>query len=85
MTSFNGLKLKGFIWRGDERIRSKDDIFDEDDNNIQLVKIRGIDQPLDIQEQDNLPEEEDSSRISNGSATLTEENTLPKEVKDPDE
>jgi lipopolysaccharide export system protein LptA len=41
-------KLKGFIWRGDERIMTKDDIFDEDDNNIQLVKIRGIEQSMDI-------------------------------------
>ena len=41
-------KLKGFIWRGDERILTKDDIFDEDDNNIQLVVIRGIDNPIDI-------------------------------------
>ncbi len=40
--------LKGFVWRGDERIRSKDDIFDEDDNNVELVKIRGIDNPIDI-------------------------------------
>ncbi len=83
----NSRKLKGFIWRGDERIRSKDDIFDEDDNNVELVPIRGIDQPLDIQEQEELPEEEDerSKSISNSSAILTEENTLPKEVKDPDE
>jgi hypothetical protein len=41
-------KLKGFVWRGDERIMSKDEIFDEDDNNIQLVKIRGIENPIDI-------------------------------------
>ena len=34
-------KLKGFVWRGDERILSKDDIFDEDDNNIELVKDQG--------------------------------------------
>ena len=83
----NSRKLKGFIWRGDERIRSKDDIFDEDDNSVELVPIRGIDQPLDIQEQEELPEEEDerSKSISNSSAILTEENTLPKEVKDPDE
>ena len=40
-------KLKGFIWRGDERIRKKEDIFDEDDNNIELVKIRGVDHPID--------------------------------------
>lgn len=41
-------KLKGFIWRGSERIRTKDDIFDEDDNNITLVKIKGIDPAFDI-------------------------------------
>ena len=41
-------KLKGFIWRGDERIMSKEEIFDEDDNNIELVKIRGIDDTIDI-------------------------------------
>ncbi|NKI32848.1 OstA-like protein [Croceivirga thetidis] len=41
-------KLKGFVWRGDERLMTKDDIFDEDDNNIELVKIRGIDAPVDI-------------------------------------
>ncbi|WP_394347960.1 OstA-like protein [Maribacter algarum] len=41
-------KLKGFIWRGDERILTKDDIFDEDDNNIELIVIRGIENPIDI-------------------------------------
>lgn len=41
-------KLKGFIWRGDERIMTKEDIFDEDDNNIELVVIRGIDNPIDM-------------------------------------
>ncbi|MGB7396068.1 MAG: OstA-like protein [Pricia sp.] len=41
-------KLKGFIWRGDERILTKDDIFDEDDNNIELPIIRGIENPIDI-------------------------------------
>lgn len=45
----NSRKLKGFIWRGDERIRTKDDIFDEDDNNVVLVKIRGIDSPIDME------------------------------------
>ncbi|MEN1784249.1 MAG: OstA-like protein [Bacteroidota bacterium] len=41
-------KLKGFIWRGDEKIETKDQIFDEDDNNVKLVAIRGIDAPVDI-------------------------------------
>ena len=43
-------KLIGFIWRGDERILTKDDIFDEDDNNIELVKITGVDNRLDREE-----------------------------------
>jgi lipopolysaccharide export system protein LptA len=46
-------KLKGFVWRGDERIMSKEEIFDEDDNNIELVKIRGIDNPIDIDAEEN--------------------------------
>lgn len=45
---FETKKLKGFIWRGEEQIMSKDEIFDEDDNNLELVRIRGIDFPLDI-------------------------------------
>ena len=44
----NSRKLKGFIWRGDERIMTKEDIFDEDDNTIELVVIRGIDNPIDF-------------------------------------
>lgn len=45
----NARKLAGFVWRGDEMIRTKDDIFDEDDNSLQLVKIRGVDNPIDIE------------------------------------
>jgi len=30
----NARKLRGFIWRGDERIKSKDDIFPEEDNEL---------------------------------------------------
>ena len=44
----NTRKLKGFIWRGDERILTKDDIFDADDNSIELVVIKGITDPIDI-------------------------------------
>ncbi|MEJ2162465.1 MAG: OstA-like protein [Robiginitalea sp.] len=43
----NSRKLEGFIWRGDERIRTKDGIFDEDDNNLVLPVIRGITEPID--------------------------------------
>lgn len=59
-------KLKGFIWRGEERLRTKDDIFDFDDNNITLVQIRGIDNPVDIDTEErersgNIPAEESQS------------------------
>lgn len=53
----NSRKLKGFVWRGDERIITKEDIFDEDDNNLVLPIIRGISNPIDI----DAEEEERSS------------------------
>jgi len=62
-------KLKGFIWRGDERILSKDDIFDEDDNNIELVKIRGIDNPIDIDAEEKERQENENDPINKISAT----------------
>ncbi len=43
----NSRILKGFIWRGEERILTKDAIFDEDDNNIVLPVIQGISNPID--------------------------------------
>jgi hypothetical protein len=42
-------KLEGFIWRGDERIRSPEDIFDADDNNLVLPVIQGISEPIDTE------------------------------------
>ena len=53
----NSRKLKGFIWRGDERIRTKDDIFDEDDRNIVLPVIQGVNNPIDKENEEELPEE----------------------------
>jgi hypothetical protein len=53
----NARKLRGFIWRGDERMYSKDDIFDEDDNNIVLPVIRGIDNAMDPLEEEKDPDE----------------------------
>ncbi len=60
-------KLKGFIWRGEERILTKDDIFDEDDNNIELVVIKGINNPIDIdaeEEQRSLNEGDPVNKLS---------------------
>jgi lipopolysaccharide export system protein LptA len=41
-------KLEGFVWRGDERIRSPEEVFDDDDNNLLLPVIRGITEPIDL-------------------------------------
>lgn len=40
-------RLKGFVWRGEERIRSADDLFEEPDNNLALPEIRGLTEPID--------------------------------------
>lgn len=73
-------KLKGFVWRGDERIRSKDEIFDEDDNNIELVKIRGIDNPIDIdaEEEERSKNENDPVNAPNSKATQPRKTQLKK-------
>src|SRR5690606_29237982 len=65
-------KLKGFIWRGDERIMTKDDIFDQDDNNVQLVPIRGIDNPIDID-----AEEQERQRNGNDPVNKINAQALP--------
>lgn len=62
--------LKGMIWRGDERILTKDDIFDEDDNNIKLVVIRGIENPIDI-------DAEEAERSKNSSDPVNQKKTKP--------
>lgn len=58
-------KLKGFIWRGDERILTKEDIFDEDDNNIELVEIRGINNPIDIDAEENERRKNENDPVNN--------------------
>ncbi len=78
-------KLKGFIWRGDERILKKEDIFDEDDNNIELVKIRGIDNPIDIdaEEEERQKNENDPvNNISNNQGTKPKKTEV-KKVQQP--
>lgn len=56
----NSRKLKGFTWRGAEQLRSVEDLFDEDDRNVELVPIKGIDNPIDIDA------EEDERRENQG-------------------
>ncbi|WP_036379131.1 OstA-like protein [Muricauda sp. MAR_2010_75] len=73
-------KLKGFVWRGEERIMSKDEIFDEDDNNIQLVKIRGIDNPIDIdaEEEERQKNENDPVNAVNNKAVKPKKTQIKK-------
>ncbi|MGX1929448.1 OstA-like protein [Flagellimonas sp. 2504JD4-2] len=74
-------KLKGFVWRGDERILTKDDIFDEDDNNIELVKIRGIDNPVDIDTEEQERQKNSGNPITqapNSKATKPEKTAVKK-------
>nr|WP_251795846.1 MULTISPECIES: OstA-like protein [unclassified Arenibacter] len=68
----NSRLLKGFVWRGKEKILSKDDIFDEDDNNIQLVTIQGVDNPidLDISAEEAVEEERKRDSISTAKVPL---------------
>lgn len=80
----NSRKLKGFIWRGDERILTKDDIFDADDNNIELVVIRGLDNPIDIdaeEEERSLNPNDPVNKIPIPEDESTEPNKRPKVKK----
>ncbi|MBU2996531.1 OstA-like protein [Cellulophaga baltica] len=57
--------LKGMLWRGDERIKTKDDIFDEDDNNIVLPVIQGIENPIDIDAEEEKRSQNSSDPVNN--------------------
>ena len=46
----NARKLRGFVWRGDERIKSKDDIF-TDEENVMHEKIQQQQKKEDLKEQ----------------------------------
>lgn len=61
----NSRILKGFVWRGDERILTKDEIFDEDDNNLKLVVIKGINNPIDIDAEEQQRSKNESDPINN--------------------
>lgn len=79
----NSRILKGFVWYGDERILTKDDIFDDDDNNIELVVIKGLDNPIDIdaEEYDRNKNETEPVNNSNTKATDLKKGIKPKKVK----
>ncbi len=53
----NGRKFRGFYWRGDEIMHTPDDLFSEEDNNIVLPVINGVNNPIDIDNPNLAPEE----------------------------
>ncbi len=82
----NARRLPGFIWRGDERIASKEDIFDDDDNNISLIRIRGIDNPIDIEAEEAERQKEapsqDREKRSKPKAVIPKNTAKPVQKKD---
>ena len=77
----NSRILKGFVWYGDERILSKDDIFDEDDNNIKLAVIKGLDNPIDIDAEEKERNNNETDPINNSKATDPKQLKKLKKVK----
>ncbi len=57
--------LKGMLWRGDEQIKTKEDIFDDDDNNIVLPIIQGIENPIDIDAEEEERNKNSSDPVNN--------------------
>ncbi|MCL5246070.1 OstA-like protein [Cellulophaga sp. 20_2_10] len=74
-----GVKLKGFVWYGDQRIYTKEDIFDEDDNNIVLPIIRGITNPIDIDAEEQERHKNQGDPVNNPpNNKATRKKSLPK-------
>jgi hypothetical protein len=60
----NARKLRGFIWRGDERIKSKEDIFPDEENEIHekiLIESKKKAEEIDLP-METLPETQDYER-----------------------
>ncbi|WP_394331952.1 OstA-like protein [Maribacter antarcticus] len=79
----NSRILKGFVWYGDERILTKDDIFDEDDNNVELVVIRGLENPIDIDAEEYERNNKATDPVNNNTIKATDQKKIknPKKVK----
>tara|TARA_R110002049_G_scaffold272657_2_gene450299 strand:- start:169 stop:1896 length:1728 start_codon:yes stop_codon:yes gene_type:complete len=75
-----GAKLEGFVWYGDQRIHTKDDIFDEDDRNFVLPIIKGISSPIDIDAEEEARTKNENDPINqfpNSKATRKKEASKP--------
>ncbi|MDG3584793.1 OstA-like protein [Galbibacter sp. CMA-7] len=87
----NGRKFRGFYWRGDEMILSKEDLFSEEDNNIVLPVIKGVNNPIDIDNPDLAPgetlnkPEDDQKDPQQKRARPSKKATLPEQNKEKEE
>ncbi|MCH8535565.1 MAG: OstA-like protein [Flavobacteriaceae bacterium] len=69
----NFRRLKGFLWRGDETIRSKEDLFTGRES-FELVKIQGIKDPdLSEEEEEGFFETKDGESVINPRSSFEEE------------
>ena len=69
----NFRRLKGFLWRGDETIRSKEDLF-KGREEVELVPIQGIIDPDLMEEEDEgFFETKDGESLINARSSLEEE------------
>jgi lipopolysaccharide export system protein LptA len=69
----NARKLRGFNWRGDERILSVDDLF-KDDPPLELVKIKGLEERV------LEPEDEELRGISKSKISSPKKKTILKDT-----
>ncbi len=76
----NSRKFRGFLWRGDEMMKTKDEIFSEEDNNIELIKINGIENPMDPDSPD-LDAEKENSEIQSKSKSPEKKDIKKKQLK----
>lgn len=73
----DGRLLKGFVWRGDERIRSADDLFVEADNNLVLPEIRGLTEPIDREAEAEAEAEDETAGLPSGKGPPAKKGGLP--------
>jgi lipopolysaccharide export system protein LptA len=81
----NARKLRGFIWRGDERIKTKDDIFPDEENEIHekiLIESKKKTEEIDVP-METLPEtlDYDKNEAKSNSKTSEKKQTQAKKEK----
>ena len=70
----NDRKFKEFVWRGDERIPTKEAIFSEEEKQLKPKEIKGMKTPEEIDEAENA-----LSKSTQKTESLPVQNSLKKE------